>query len=109
MDVAERIFDKKPRRIARRNNSTRIEIPIRCRQCGKTKLASYPIIVAVTALRSWKQMRLYSPCHDVAWDADASEIQTMKKFVGTAWLESQYLRIQKTRRSNTRQHKLRAQ
>lgn len=65
-----------------------VEIPIQCARCGTTALVPFPVLVIVTALTRWGQMRLYSSCHDVFWDASPSELRVISEHLGTKWLES---------------------
>ncbi len=63
-------------------------IPVRCPECGVVALTAFPTVVAATALTSWLQMRLHSNCHNRSWDASATEIDSMRRYLGEAWLES---------------------
>jgi hypothetical protein len=67
---------------------TEVLIPVRCRHCGITSLTPFPAIVVFTALTRWKQMRLYSPCHDLAWDAAPAELQVVREHLGAEWFHS---------------------
>jgi hypothetical protein len=70
-----------------------VEIPVRCPKCGAVELNKFPDLVVVVALTVWKQMRLYTSCHDSSWDASAPEIQSIREHVGDEWLESQRQRF----------------
>jgi hypothetical protein len=70
-------------------DESNVLLPTRCPQCGAISFGAYPALVVVTALLSWNQMRLYSSCHDVAWDASPSELQSIREYVGDKWLEQQ--------------------
>jgi hypothetical protein len=65
-----------------------VQIPVRCPECGTVALTAFPILVVVTALTSWQQMRLYSSCHETGWDATQLEIQSMREHLGENWLQS---------------------
>ena len=67
---------------------TDVLIPVRCAYCGATALNSFPVIVVITALTRWRQMRLYSSCHGVAWSATQAELDLIREHLGERWLES---------------------
>jgi hypothetical protein len=64
-----------------------IAIPVTCRQCGKTSMMHIPRLVIVTALTKWNCMALYTDCHPGSWDASAAEIEKIREFVGTLFLQ----------------------
>jgi hypothetical protein len=70
-----------------------IEIPVGCPSCGVVSLQKFPVLVVVIAVTSWKQMHLYSACHNLAWDASPSEIECIREHLGDAWIESQRQRL----------------
>jgi len=52
-------------------------------------MTGFPVIVVVTALTSWQQMRLHAPCHHAAWDATPTDLRAIREYLGDAWLEAQ--------------------
>jgi hypothetical protein len=70
-----------------------VSLPVRCPRCGITTLTSFPVLVVVTALETWNQMRLHAQCHDVGWDASVGELQSFREFLGRPWLESHRRRL----------------
>lgn len=59
-----------------------VQIPVYCPVCGEESLERVPVTVVAKALHSWRQMRLYARCHDVAWNADRFELQAIQQFLG---------------------------
>jgi len=72
---------------------THVSIPIRCSVCGRKKLVQFTILVVVTGLTRWNNMRLHSDCHDCAWDAGKSELTDIRNFLGARWIESHRSRL----------------
>jgi hypothetical protein len=65
-----------------------ILIPVKCPQCGATEQVAFSVDVVVTAVTAWGLMRLFATCHEVAWDASVSEIQSIREHLGDQWLKS---------------------
>jgi hypothetical protein len=70
-----------------------VSIPIQCPRCGTPTLADFPVAVVVMALTSWKQMRLYSACHEGAWDATPSELEAIRVHLGDVWIEARRISL----------------
>jgi hypothetical protein len=64
-----------------------VEIPVRCAACGRESLVEFPVLVIATALTRWNNLRLYSACHDVSWDASPSELQFIRQHLGADWID----------------------
>jgi hypothetical protein len=62
-----------------------ILLPVRCPLCGTVERVAFPVIVVITAMTAWKQMRLFAACHEVSWDASVAEIQSIREHLGDSW------------------------
>jgi hypothetical protein len=70
-----------------------ILLPMKCPQCGAIDRVAFPVIVVVTAVTAWRQMRMFATCHGIAWDASPSEIRTLREHLGERWLKSARCRL----------------
>jgi len=64
-----------------------VQIPVNCPVCGTERLAEFPVAVVAIALTRWNNMRLQTTCHDVAWDATPRDLQRIRGYLGSQWLD----------------------
>jgi hypothetical protein len=50
-------------------------------------MTPFPVIVVVTAITRWRQLKLHAECHAGAWNATAFELALIHHHVGDAWLD----------------------
>jgi hypothetical protein len=63
-----------------------IRFPITCPRCGNESLTEFRAVVATIAVAEWHSMRLYSPCHEVFWDASDRELEQIGEYLGVSWI-----------------------
>jgi hypothetical protein len=64
-----------------------VRFPVICPKCGQEVLTAVPIGIAAAALISGRPVRLYASCHDVYWDAHATEIEQLREYMGAPFLK----------------------
>lgn len=63
-----------------------VGIPVKCPLCRAEASVEFPVIVIITALTVWNNLRLYVNCHDVSWDASSTELDAIRCHLGTEWM-----------------------
>lgn len=65
-----------------------VKVPVRCPHCQVEQLYEFPEPVVILALTRWNNMNLYVPCHDGHWSATRGELESIREYLGEAWLKS---------------------
>jgi hypothetical protein len=63
-----------------------IRFPITCPRCGNESLTEFRAVIATIAVIEWQSMRLYSPCHEVFWEASDIELDQIGAYIGASWI-----------------------
>ncbi len=63
-----------------------VRFPITCPRCGNESLTIFRAVAVAVALFEWRSMRLYSPCHEMFWDASKLELEQIEAYLGTSWI-----------------------
>ena len=58
-----------------------VRFPVVCPQCGREKLAEFPIIEVAYALKVGSDISLVATCHDVIWTATELEIEQIHTYL----------------------------
>jgi hypothetical protein len=66
-----------------------IRFPITCPQCGNELLAQMPVAVIASGLIRGNNIRLFSDCHGISWDASVLEVEQIREYLGTSWIDAQ--------------------
>jgi hypothetical protein len=66
-----------------------IRFPVTCPQCGNEFLTQMPVAVIAIGLIRGQNIRLFSDCHGVWWDASSLELEQIREYLGTSWLDAQ--------------------
>jgi hypothetical protein len=66
-----------------------IRLPVTCPICGSTVVEVFNAAEVADALLKSTPIRLYVSCHDIPWDASASEVQQIREYFYKAALESE--------------------
>jgi hypothetical protein len=45
--------------------------------------------LVASGLITENRIRLFAPCHEVAWDASPVELEQIREYLGSAWLDCQ--------------------
>ena len=69
------------------NNRT-IRVPVVCPDCGKDRLAEFPVEKIVDALMTQERIYLRSRCHNAGWVASDLEREQLREYVNVRNLES---------------------
>ena len=65
-----------------------VQIPVRCPRCRVETLSDFSEQVVVMPLIRWNDMNLYVAAHAGSWSATASELDTIRSYLGEAWLHA---------------------
>jgi hypothetical protein len=68
-----------------------IQFPVKCPICSEEVLTGFRLSVVAHALDTG-DIRLYSNCHLVSWDASESEIRQIRDFLDATWSENPLLK-----------------
>jgi hypothetical protein len=60
--------------------------PLTCPRCGTESLMAYRTVAVTIAVKDWHSMRLYTPCHDIFWDASVLELDQIDAYLGASRL-----------------------
>jgi hypothetical protein len=63
-----------------------VRFPVTCPRCGSESLIQFRSSAVSVALTEWRSMRLYTPCHDLFWDASDLELEQIGEYFGITWL-----------------------
>lgn len=63
-----------------------VVLPVTCPKCGKNSMSEFPIAVVAMAMARWNNMALYANCHEGGWDAQDSELERIRSYLGVEWL-----------------------
>jgi hypothetical protein len=66
-----------------------IRFPVTCPRCGNELLAEMPVAVVATGLIRATRIRLFADCHGTSWDASALEIEQIREYLGSSWVDQQ--------------------
>lgn len=66
-----------------------VRFPVVCPNCRSERLTEYPVNVVADALLRGTQLCLAVTCHDMIWDATEVELEQIRQYLGTVWLQSQ--------------------
>jgi len=51
-------------------------------------MSEFPVQVVLIALTRWNNIALYASCHDAKWSARPAEVQQIRDYLGTEWLDA---------------------
>jgi hypothetical protein len=63
-----------------------IRFPVTCPICARALLAELPVALIAEALMVRSSIQLHAACHDVYWDADESEVEQIRSYLGAGVL-----------------------
>jgi hypothetical protein len=63
------------------NHST-VRFPAVCPQCGRERLAEFPLEEVANALQRGTDICLVATCHDVIWTATELELEQIREYLG---------------------------
>jgi hypothetical protein len=67
----------------------KIRFPVTCPQCGNEFLAEMPVAVIAIGLIRGSNIRLFSDCHGISWDASTLEVEQIREYLGASWIDAQ--------------------
>jgi hypothetical protein len=59
---------------------------VTCPICARALLAELPVALIAEALMVRSSIQLHAACHDVYWDADESEVEQIRSYLGAGVL-----------------------
>ena len=63
-------------------------MPVTCPQCGRESLFALTVAVAADALLAGRPIVLHVDCHSREWEADLSEREQLREYLGTVGIRS---------------------
>jgi hypothetical protein len=66
-----------------------IRFPVACPECGIELLTAFPVSVVADALLRGANISLMAACHNAIWDASDLELEQIREYLGTVWLDAQ--------------------
>ena len=63
-------------------------MPVTCPQCGRESLFALTFAVAADALLAGRPIVLHVDCHSRDWEADLSEREQLREYLGTVGIRS---------------------
>jgi hypothetical protein len=67
----------------------KVRFPVICPTCHQEQLVEFPVDLVASGLITENRIRLFAPCHEVAWDASPVELEQIREYLGSAWLDCQ--------------------
>jgi hypothetical protein len=65
-----------------------VRFPVTCPICGAEALTSFTISEVAFAVVSSRRIKLHAICHDGTWDASDIEMQQIREYLGSVWLNT---------------------
>ncbi len=65
-------------------NEPEIRFPVSCPLCTRELLTRMPVAVIARALSIGATIRLRATCHDIDWEASASEVEQIRQYFDAA-------------------------
>jgi hypothetical protein len=63
-------------------NHPTVRFPSACPQCGRERLAEFPLDEVADALQRGSDISLVATCHDVVWTATELELEQIREYFG---------------------------
>ena len=63
-------------------NHPTVRFPAACPQCGRERLAEFPLDEVADALQKGSDISLVATCHDVVWTATELELEQIREYLG---------------------------
>jgi hypothetical protein len=70
-------------------NEPMIRFPVVCPKCGNERLTEFPVSLVADALLRKTGIFLVAACHDTTWQASSLEIEQIREYLGSVWLNAQ--------------------
>jgi hypothetical protein len=72
-------------------NEPIVRFPITCPKCGKEQLDEYPVAEVAAALLSGGKLRLLAACHRYTWNANPTELEQIREYLGVTNVDAKEL------------------
>ena len=69
-------------------NHHTVRFPAACPQCGRERLAEFPLDEVADALQRGSDISLVATCHDVVWTATELEMEQIREYCGAVHPEA---------------------
>jgi hypothetical protein len=69
-------------------NEPMIRFPVVCPICGNERLTEFPGSIVADALLTDAGISLVAACHDTTWEASDLEVEQIREYLGTVWLDA---------------------
>jgi len=82
-------------------NEPTVRFPITCPKCGKEQLDEYPVAEVAAALLSGEKLRLLAACHGYTWNANPTELEQIREYLGATNVDAKGLATRCAQRQST--------